>query len=73
MLRLRQPARNTLRASISLPTGQESLLVVVCRCLTAETHAVEHFLTVSQVRVVTSMPKAFSINLMNTGPCSLGR
>ena len=34
--------------------------------------ATAHFLTVSQVRVVTSLPKVFSINLMNTGPRGLG-
>jgi hypothetical protein len=31
-----------------------------------------HFLTVSHVRVVTSLPKVLSINFMKTGPLSLG-
>jgi len=30
--------------------------------------ATEHFLTVSQVRVVTFLPKVFSISATNTGP-----
>jgi len=30
--------------------------------------ATAHFLTVSQVRVVNSVPKVFSISVMNTGP-----
>ena len=35
--------------------------------------AAAHFLTVSQVRVVTSVPKVFAISTMNTGLLSLGR
>jgi hypothetical protein len=35
-------------------------------------HAIEHFLTVSQVRVVTAAPKSFSISTMNTGPRGFG-
>ena len=35
-------------------------------------HAVAHFFTVSQVRVVTLAPNVFSIRVMNTGPRGFG-
>ena len=56
--RLRSAAGLNGRVSLSLITRTEG-------------HALAHFPTVSHVRVVTSVPKAFSINVMNTGPFSL--
>jgi protease I len=42
------------------------------RWLGRRAHAVAHFFTVSQVRVVTLAPKVLSISVMNTGPHGFG-
>ena len=61
------------RALNAAGVAESMSLVSVVRWMCRLTYARAHFVTVSSVRVVISLPKVRSSRVMNTGPLSLGK
>ena len=57
-------SRSPSRQAISVVLGRSEAI----RCAMSALHHFATFFTVSQVRVVTSLPNVFSMSVMNTGP-----